>query len=52
LVLVEVEYLRAMRQAELAWVQSFQQELQTGAFRWDTQKLLRCGATMPRLEGE
>jgi DNA-binding PadR family transcriptional regulator len=52
LVLVEVEYLRAMRQAELTWVQSFQQELQTGTFRWDTQKLLRCGATMPRLEGE
>jgi DNA-binding PadR family transcriptional regulator len=52
LVLVEVEYLRAMRQAELAWVQSFQQELETGTFRWDTQKLLCCGATKPRLEGE
>jgi DNA-binding PadR family transcriptional regulator len=48
LVLVEVEYLRAMRQAELAWVQSFQQELQTGALRWDPQMVLRCGPTLPQ----
>jgi hypothetical protein len=39
LVLVEVEYLRAMRQAELAWVHSFQKELQTGVLRWDPQQI-------------
>ena len=50
LVLVEVEYLRAMRQAELAWVQSFRQELQAGTLRWDPQILLRHGPTLPQPE--
>jgi DNA-binding PadR family transcriptional regulator len=43
LVLVEVEYARAMRQAELAWVQSFQKELEAGALRWDPEQM-RCFA--------
>jgi DNA-binding PadR family transcriptional regulator len=44
LVLIEVEYERAMRQAELAWVRSLQQELQTGTLCWDPQQALRWGA--------
>jgi DNA-binding PadR family transcriptional regulator len=44
LVLVEVEYARAMRQAELAWVQSFQKELQAGTLCWDPQEVLCHGA--------
>jgi DNA-binding PadR family transcriptional regulator len=46
LVLIEVEYLRAMRQAELAWVQSFQKELQAGTLRWDPQQV-PCQAAAP-----
>jgi len=48
LVLIEVEYGRAMRQAELAWVQSFEKELRTGRLCWDPQELLRCGAALPQ----
>ena len=47
LVLIEVEYARAMRQAELAWVRSFEQELQAGTLRWDPQELLRRVAALP-----
>jgi DNA-binding PadR family transcriptional regulator len=50
LVLIEVEYARAMRRAELAWVQSFQKELETGKLSWDPQQLLRCGAALPESE--
>jgi DNA-binding PadR family transcriptional regulator len=46
LVLVEVEYERAMRQAELAWVQSLQNELQTGTLSWDPELVLRWGAAL------
>jgi DNA-binding PadR family transcriptional regulator len=46
LVLIEVEYLRAMRQAELAWAQSLQKELETGTLRWDAQQVL-CQAAAP-----
>jgi DNA-binding PadR family transcriptional regulator len=35
LVLVEVEYLCAMRKAELSWVVSFEDELQRGTLTWD-----------------
>src|SRR5262249_11342600 len=44
LVLIEVEYERAMRQAERAWVQALQSELETGSLRWDPQLVLRWGA--------
>jgi DNA-binding PadR family transcriptional regulator len=51
LVLVEVEYVRAMRRAELAWVRSFQEELQTGTLRWDPQVIrLYCQAHIPSQE--
>jgi DNA-binding PadR family transcriptional regulator len=50
LVLVEVEYLRAMRQAELAWVQSFQNELQTGTLRWDPQLICSYAAAQTQPE--
>src|SRR5262245_20660638 len=35
LVLVEVEYRRAMKEAERAWVRSLMEDLRTGALRWD-----------------
>jgi DNA-binding PadR family transcriptional regulator len=41
LVLVEVEYRRAMKQAEQAWVHSLIADLQTGALRWDPEALRR-----------
>jgi DNA-binding PadR family transcriptional regulator len=47
LVLVEVEYAQAMRRAELAWVRSFEKELQNGTLRWDPQMICRYGAAMP-----
>jgi DNA-binding PadR family transcriptional regulator len=50
LVLIEVEYARAMRQAELAWVQSFQTELQAGTLSWDPQQNLRFAAALPQAE--
>jgi DNA-binding PadR family transcriptional regulator len=50
LVLIEVEYAQAMRRAELAWVRSLQNELQTGTLRWDTQQCLRYGAALPPAE--
>jgi DNA-binding PadR family transcriptional regulator len=48
LVLVEVEYLRAMRQAELRWVREFREELETGALRWDPQEILCHGPIGPQ----
>src|SRR5260370_21164278 len=41
LVLVEVEYARAMRQAERKWVSSLIEDLRSGRLRWNPQKL--CG---------
>jgi hypothetical protein len=35
LVLVEVEYARAMRRAERVWVQSLIDDLRTGKLHWD-----------------
>jgi DNA-binding PadR family transcriptional regulator len=50
LVLIEVEYARAMRRAELAWVQSFQKELQTGSFGWDPHQVPCQAAALPPSE--
>jgi DNA-binding PadR family transcriptional regulator len=50
LVLIEVEYARAMRRAELAWVQSLRKELQAGTLSWDPQEIARCAAAMPHSE--
>jgi DNA-binding PadR family transcriptional regulator len=38
--LLETEYLRSMRIAELAWVRSLIQDLQSGALTWDLEKIL------------
>jgi DNA-binding PadR family transcriptional regulator len=46
LVLIEVEYERAMRRAELAWVRSLRKELQAGTLCWDPQQV-RCWAACP-----
>lgn len=40
LVLVEVEYARAMRQAELAWVKALMDDLRNGALTWDPEQLI------------
>lgn len=45
--LIEVEFARAMRQAELAWVQSFEKELRRGTLCWDPQEVFRFGAALP-----
>jgi DNA-binding PadR family transcriptional regulator len=50
LVLIEVEYARAMRRAELAWVQALDQELQAGALAWEPQELLRWAAAPAQTE--
>jgi DNA-binding PadR family transcriptional regulator len=50
LVLIEVEYARAMRQAELAWVRSFQKELQAGALNWNAEQCLRWAASVHQTE--
>jgi DNA-binding PadR family transcriptional regulator len=47
LVLVELEYTRAMRQAELSWVQSICSELEVGTLRWDPERLLCQGPASP-----
>jgi DNA-binding PadR family transcriptional regulator len=52
LVLVEVEYSRAMRQAELAWVRSLMDDLRSGALTWDSQRLIGCFARAPGEEQE
>jgi len=40
LVLVEVEYARAMRQAELEWVKSLENEIRSGTLAWDPDRLV------------
>jgi DNA-binding PadR family transcriptional regulator len=50
LVLIEVEYARAMRRAELAWVQSLQKELDTGTLSWDPAEILRHAAAWAQPE--
>ncbi len=41
LVLVEIEYRRAMKEAERVWVRSLIDDLRTGALRWNPEAL-RC----------
>src|SRR5215471_5841160 len=48
LVLVEVEYARAMRQAEAAWVKSLMDDLRTGALHWDPERIIACFANPPQ----
>jgi DNA-binding PadR family transcriptional regulator len=43
-VLVEVEYLRAMRQAELEWVRALAEDLRAGRLTWDREALGGCAA--------
>jgi DNA-binding PadR family transcriptional regulator len=46
LVLVEVEYVRAMRQAELAWTRSLIEDLRTGNLAWDPEVIRQYAAKM------
>lgn len=39
--LIESEYLRAMREAELVWVRGLTRELHSGKLTWDLQELLQ-----------
>ncbi len=48
LVLVEVEYARAMRQAEAAWVKSLMDDLRSGALHWDPERIIACFAHPPQ----
>jgi DNA-binding PadR family transcriptional regulator len=47
LVLVEVEYALAMREAELAWVNSLLEDLRTGKLTWDPAIICRYAAQAP-----
>jgi DNA-binding PadR family transcriptional regulator len=47
--LVEVEYVRALRRAERAWVQSLIKDLRTEELRWDPDVWLQTG---PRPSGQ
>jgi len=52
-VLVEVEYARAMKQAELEWVRSLIEDLRAGRLSWDREALCRLAETQfPRGEDE
>jgi hypothetical protein len=42
--MVEIEYLRAITDAELRWVGSILDELRDGSFTWDREELLRQAA--------
>jgi DNA-binding PadR family transcriptional regulator len=50
LVLVEIEYSRAMRQAELAWVKSLIDDIRSGALTWDPQRMIACFANAPQMD--
>src|SRR5262245_12338091 len=50
LVLIEVEYLRAMRKAELGWVKSLQDDLRSGRLVWDPEAVRRWAAQPPPSE--
>jgi DNA-binding PadR family transcriptional regulator len=50
LVLIEVEYARAMRQAERAWVQALREDLRTGRLHWDPESLRALAAQFPAPE--
>jgi DNA-binding PadR family transcriptional regulator len=51
LLLLEVEYVLALRQAELVWVQSVVEDLRTGQLSWDVEQLLAM-LSRPTLSGE
>jgi DNA-binding PadR family transcriptional regulator len=48
LILVENEYLRAMRQAELAWVKSLVADIESGALAWNPQAIFAAIAAAGR----
>jgi DNA-binding PadR family transcriptional regulator len=48
LVLLEVEYARALWQAELGWVQSVLADLRGGRLHWDPEVMRRVGAGPPQ----
>jgi DNA-binding PadR family transcriptional regulator len=48
LVLVEIEYVRAMRQAERAWVRSLLEDIRTGRLTWKPPDLCREAAERSR----
>jgi DNA-binding PadR family transcriptional regulator len=50
LVLVEVEYTRAMRQAELAWVKALMVDLRSGALTWNPQRIFASFINAPQVE--
>jgi DNA-binding PadR family transcriptional regulator len=52
--LVEVEYVQAMRRAELAWVQSLLDDLRSGSLNWNPHVLLQlvAGATQSEPSAE
>jgi DNA-binding PadR family transcriptional regulator len=51
LVLVEVEYMLAMRRAELAWVQSLTEDIRQGRLKWELGTLCQqFGAEIQRSE--
>jgi DNA-binding PadR family transcriptional regulator len=45
LVLVEVEYMRSMKEAEAAWVRSILSDLRIGALSWDPDLMRQCAAS-------
>jgi len=45
LVLLESEYTRTMRQAELEWVRSLIKDMRAGGLAWDPEALLRLAAS-------
>jgi DNA-binding PadR family transcriptional regulator len=52
LVLVEVEYARAMRRAELAWVRALIEDLRAARLTWDPEVLRRWCAGPGRGDGD
>jgi DNA-binding PadR family transcriptional regulator len=50
--LVEIEYRRAMKEAELAWVRSLLDDLRAGKLRWDPEALRQFAAAPPQPPAE
>jgi DNA-binding PadR family transcriptional regulator len=51
LYLVEIEYRRALREAELAWVKSLMEDLQAGRLAWDPEVLRQAAAKFSASKG-
>jgi hypothetical protein len=51
LYLVEIEYRRALREAELAWVKSLMEDLQAGRLAWDPEVLRQASAKFSASKG-